>query len=139
MTKRVLGVAIAALLATGAAQAATVTVEFHGVEARGGKFLASLASRAEFLRVAKHGKVVDAPGEGTLTMVFENVEPGEYAVSAHHDEDGDGQFRMNGYMPAEGFAFSGPPMMGPPDFDAQKVTVPAEGATVRVVVIYPPR
>ena len=73
-----------------------------------------------------------------VTVTFTDVEPGEYAFMAYHDENADGRMQMSPTgMPAEGWALSNSEqLMGPPTFDALKFTVPAEGATVRTPLIY---
>ena len=135
--KRAVLAGVAALSLAGAARAGDVTVEFEGVRAEGGQFLAALSTRGEFLGRAKFSQRVESPRAGVLRVTFRDVPAGEYAVTAIHDADNDGRLKMDGYMPGEGWAFSGPPLMGPPEFDAQKVSVPEGGATMRVPVTYP--
>ena len=62
-------------------------------------------------RVAAH--------EGNLSLTFEDVKPGRYAIALLHDENGNGKAdRALGMMPKEGFGFSrdAPVRMGPPNF-----------------------
>jgi uncharacterized protein (DUF2141 family) len=55
-----------------------------------------------------------------------------------HDEDSDGQMKMNGYMPAEGWAMvNGDTLRGTPTFDQVKFTVAASGADLSVPMSYP--
>ena len=66
-----------------------------------------------------HSAVVNAR-EGTVTLVFEGVKPGRYAIALLHDENGNNKAdRTLGMMPREGFGFSrdAKVRMGPPRFD----------------------
>lgn len=63
-------------------------------------------------------KVVPAKGE--VTIRFNNVRPGKYAIGLLHDENADGKAnRALGMMPKEGYGFSrdAPVSLGPPDFE----------------------
>lgn len=65
-----------------------------------------------------HRKVVRAGN--TITIRFDNVEPGEYAIALLHDENEDGKAnRALGMAPTEGYGFSrdAPVRMAPPDWD----------------------
>ena len=57
---------------------------------------------------------------GTVTLMFDNVPPGRYAIALLHDENGNNKAdRAMGMMPKEGFGFSrdAKVRMGPPRFD----------------------
>ncbi|QZD90884.1 DUF2141 domain-containing protein [Qipengyuania aurantiaca] len=65
-----------------------------------------------------HAAIVEAH-EGKLTLTFEDVTPGRYAIALLHDENDNGKAdRALGMMPKEGFGFSrdAPVRMGPPSF-----------------------
>lgn len=65
-----------------------------------------------------HTTMVDAR-EGRITLTFEGVRPGRYAIALLHDENDNGKAdRALGMMPKEGFGFSrdAPVRMGPPSF-----------------------
>ena len=65
-----------------------------------------------------HAAKVDAR-EGTVTLTFDHVKPGRYAIALLHDENENGKAdRALGMMPKEGFGFSrdAKVRMGPPDF-----------------------
>lgn len=77
----------------------------------------------DFLKKASDGKVVKASGK-EVTVVFENLKPGSYAVSVIHDENANGELDTNLMgIPKEGFAFGNNAMgtFGPPSFDKAKV------------------
>jgi len=74
------------------------------------------------------GRLAGKARAGTVIVTFEHVPPGPFAVSAHHDEDGD--FAMDTGLfgiPAEGYGFSRDARapFGPPDFSAARLTLAA--------------
>lgn len=130
---RSLVLAGALALSATAASAGDVTVTLTGVQDRGGQIVASFDARENFMSGRDHNARVQNTGAGDVTLTFTDVAPGEYALVVMHDANSDGQFTMSPMgMPEEGWAFSNgdQPMMGPPTFDAHKITVPAEGLTV---------
>jgi uncharacterized protein (DUF2141 family) len=108
-------------LTSGAAAAETVTITLNGVQARPGQIMASLNTRDQFLRDGSPHEVVVEAVAGGVTLTFENVAPGDYALMVMHDLDGNGQFDFG----TDGWAFSNSarPMTGPPAFDDHKFTV----------------
>jgi uncharacterized protein (DUF2141 family) len=82
-------------------------------------------SEPEFLKKAIIGKVIKATAD-KVTVVFENIKPGEYGLSVFHDENENGELDSNAIgLPKEGFAFGNNAMgmFGPPSFEKAKVTV----------------
>jgi uncharacterized protein (DUF2141 family) len=74
------------------------------------------------------GKVVQVSA-GTLTVVFDRVQPGDYAISIFHDENNNGELDTNAIgIPREGFAFGNNAMgmFGPPSFRRARVTMENE-------------
>lgn len=132
--------AVAALSVAAPTLAEDVTITLTGVEARGGVLLTSLQTRGEFMQAsAAHGEVVRNPRAGTTRLTFRNVAPGEYAFSALHDADNDGQMKLDGYMPGEGWAMlNGDSLRAVPTFDHVKFTVPASGdVDLTIPMAYP--
>jgi uncharacterized protein (DUF2141 family) len=89
-------------------------------------------SEDKFLKDALEGKIVKA-ADNKVTVIFENLKPGDYAVSVIHDENENGEIDNNMVgMPKEGFAFGNNAMgmFGPPSFEKAKVTL-TNGATVQ--------
>ena len=138
------GVAAALLIAASAA-AADLEVTVSGLRSAEGD-----------ARVAVHKRVsgVDFPGGGVVAatwrpaetgeirFVFKGLSPGDYAVAAFHDADGDGKLAQNMVgMPTEGFGFSNGAMgfMGPPGFDEAAFTIGArdDRVSVAVPIAYP--
>ncbi len=65
-----------------------------------------------------------------VTVTFEGLEPGEYAVKLYHDINDDGEMNTNPFgMPTEPFAFSNDAKgrFGPAKWDAAKFSVSADG------------
>jgi uncharacterized protein (DUF2141 family) len=58
---------------------------------------------------------------------FSGLQPGSYAVSVFHDENGNGKLDTLVGIPREGFGFSRNPVVrfGPPRFDQVRVEVPS--------------
>ncbi len=82
------------------------------------------------------GRLVGKARAGAVIVTFEHVPPGPFAVSAHHDEDGD--FAMDTGLfgiPAEGYGFSRDARapFGPPDFNAARLML-AAGQDQRVPI-----
>ncbi|MFZ6012477.1 MAG: DUF2141 domain-containing protein [Bacteroidota bacterium] len=82
----------------------------------------------DFLKKAKEGKVVKVSGT-EITVAFDNLQLGDYAISVIHDENENGELDSNMMgIPKEGFAFGNNAMgmFGPPSFDKAKVSVRGE-------------
>lgn len=78
-----------------------------------------------FPRDASDGRVIKASKNG-VTVVFLNIKPGTYAVSAMHDENGNKDLDQNKLgIPKEGFGFSNNArgVMGPPSFHKALIEV----------------
>ena len=60
-----------------------------------------------------------------VTIVFNDVAPGEYAISLLHDENGNGKVDKTLFVPKEGFGFSRDAQLrlGPPRFSAAALSV----------------
>lgn len=83
------------------------------------------ADERDFLKKALAGKTV-AVNADSVTVAFENLAPGAYAVSIFHDRNRNGKLDTNALgIPKEGFAFGNNAMglFGPPSFDKAKVTI----------------
>jgi uncharacterized protein (DUF2141 family) len=121
------------------AMAEDVTVTLTGVQARGGVILAALQTEAQFMQPAgTYGERITDPASGAVRVTFRNVAAGDYALMVLHDEDSDGQMKLNGYMPAEGWAMvNGDTLRATPTFDQVKFTVAASGADLSVPMSYP--
>ena len=103
----------------------TITVVIENVLADGGTILAGLHSSESFMKSNGIANAI-APGiKGEVTLTFENVQPGTYAIMVMHDTNNNQRMDMeaNG-MPTESYGMSGNEMsMGPPTFEGAKFEV----------------
>ena len=118
------------------AQTATLEVQVTNIKSTKGTIRVGLFTTEDnFLKAAVKGKVVPA-AVGEITVRFENLEPGVYAVSVIHDENGNGQLDKNIFgIPKEGFAFGNNAMgnFGPPPFSEAKITLDSEDNAQQVI------
>ena len=105
-----------------------------------------------YVRVALHRRVdgVDFPDEagavagtfrralaGSMRFVFTDLPPGEYAVAAFHDQNGDGELGTTVLgIPTEPYGFSNNArgFIGPANFASAAVTVSADSAALSIVI-----
>ena len=76
-------------------------------------------SDENFLKKPLDGRMMKASGD-SITVVFENLKPGKYAVSVLHDANRNKDLDKNKLgIPKEGFGFSNNVIgaMGPPSFN----------------------
>ena len=120
-----LALALTTLFGFSQEEGITITVTIDNVVSDEGKVLMSLHTSETFM---KGNGVMDAETEikdGKVTITFENVLPGEYAILAMHDANDNKRmdFQENG-MPKESFGMSNNVMaMGPPQYDDAKFKV----------------
>jgi uncharacterized protein (DUF2141 family) len=92
-----------------------LTVVIDGIENVKGHIMIGISGSNE---KQVSGKMEKIEGE-TVTIVFENLAPGEYAVSAYQDENDNGKLDTGLYgIPTEKYGFSNNVRgkMGPPAF-----------------------
>lgn len=123
------------VLLASAASAADLRVEVRGMNSADGKCMVALFDKAQdFARKPLQGRMEAASTAG-VTFVFNALPDGEYAISAFHDENGNGKLDANLVgLPIERYGFSrdAAGKMGPPSFDDAKVVV--RGADQSIVV-----
>lgn len=97
----------------------SLSVVISNVNKRSGKLYVGLAtSQANFMSETPQKKSVDVTPSGELTVVFDGLAPGKYAVRVYQDLNDNQKMDFSGQMPNEPFGFSNLAMlMGPPDFD----------------------
>lgn len=137
MKKLILTFAVALTTLFGFSQEAegvNITVTIDNVTSDKGKVLMSLHTSETFMK----GKgIMDAETEikdGKVTITFENVLPGEYAILAMHDANDNKRmdFQENG-MPTESFGISNNVMaMGPPQYDDAKFKVENKNLEIKI-------
>ena len=127
---------LTALLAATAnpAEGVTVTVTLENVLNDQGEILAALHTEETFMKGAGLSNLRTPARKGALTLTFDGVAPGSYAISVLHDLNGNQRmdFEPSG-MPGEPYGMSGNDMsMGPPTFDSAKFQVGTEDLHLRI-------
>ena len=123
---------------TGAASAADLRVKVTGIQATTGTIsLMVVDSDAAWNGkgqpvTGRHAKV----SGDTLEIDFADLKPGKYAIRLMHDENDNGKLDTNMIgMPTEGYGFSNNPrVMRAAHFDEAVFEVPADGATITIVM-----
>ena len=134
MTRTVsLSVLLAAtLMATPAALASDLTVNVEGIADAKGTIMLGLFDEATYNGDgAVNGASLKVEGD-SVSVTFDGLTPGEYAVRLYHDINDDGEMNTNPFgMPTEPFAFSNDARgrFGPAKWDAAKFSVSADGTT----------
>jgi len=133
--------AIALIFTAGRASAARIIVTIDGLKsAQGTVFVGLYASPAKFLQ----GNQADAQKKvrastGPVTVAFDNLAPGTYAVGAFHDENGNDHLDTNFLgLPVEGYALSNGvrAVMAKPTFQQAAFTVGAGDKPVALHIRY---
>ena len=112
----------------------TITVTIENVLNDQGTILASLHTADTFMKGGGIINLSEKAKEGELTLVFENVTPGTYAIMTMHDANDNQRmdYEANG-MPKESYGMSGNDMtMGPPTFEAAKFEVKDEDLQFKI-------
>lgn len=102
-----------------------VTVTIDNVKNNEGKVAFSLHTKDTFMKGNGIMNTESEIKDGKVTITFENVSPGEYAIMALHDENNNQKmdYRENG-MPSEDYGMSNNVMsFGPPVYDDAKFKV----------------
>ncbi|WP_417776007.1 DUF2141 domain-containing protein [Stutzerimonas xanthomarina] len=104
-----------------------LTVKLNNLEHDRGTVRVALFSDPKTFRKADQAFASsESPAKaGTVTVVFEDVPAGEYAVMVYHDENANGELDLRFRMfPTEGYGLSNnPKVMGPPAFEDSRFDV----------------
>ncbi|QKZ11801.1 DUF2141 domain-containing protein [Spirosoma sp. KUDC1026] len=105
-----------------------LTVTLSGVNKRSGKVYIGLANDASsFSGQSIMQKSVDVPASGEISITFDKLKTGRYAVRVYQDLNDNQKIDMAGMMPTEPFGFSNVSvLMGPPDFDQSAFDLDAD-------------
>ncbi len=127
--------------ATATAVAADLAITLTGIRSTDGRVMVAVYDRPDaFMKTGGDVAALSlAARADEMTVVLVDVAPGAYAVSAYHDENGNGELDTNLVgMPTEGYGFSNDAAgsFGPPAFDAAAVTVTAGKAAASVTLRY---
>ena len=133
------GIAWASAPAAAPSSQAILTVTFEQIEIPEGQILLSLYdNEAAHDANGKPVRGAMAKVEGqTVSVRFEGLAPGRYAIKAFHDVDGDGKMKTNPFgMPLEPFAFSNNarPEGGAARWQAASFDVPAGASETRIAI-----
>ena len=102
-----------------------ITISIDNVQGDKGMVTFALHTETTFMKAAPIATLEAKSKEGKVSVTFENVKPGEYAIIVLHDvnENGKMDYRENG-MPLENYATSNNVMsFGPPQYNDAKFTV----------------
>lgn len=131
--------AIAFVASTLPALAADITVEIQPLPSSEGMVMVSLFDRpAGFPSGVSYGQQIAASRQVAgqpLRLVFTQLPPGRYALSAYHDKDGNGKLGTNLMgIPNEpmGFSNNAKASFGPASFDSAAFEVGPQGVSVKL-------
>lgn len=114
--------AIGLALSAGAVHAATLTVDVTAIEKSEGAIMLAMFDGADaYGGDGEPVRAVRIPVSGNQVSVnFEDLPPGRYAIKLYHDANGNGEMDTNMVgLPLEGYGFSGEGgRFGPPAWDA---------------------
>lgn len=132
---------VAAIFVAGPASAARIIVTIDGLHsAQGVVFIGLYASPTKFLNGNQTDAVRRVPAQtGPITVVFDNLPPGTYAVGAYHDENGNDHLDTNLLgLPVEGYALSNGvrAVFAKPKFQQAAFIVGAEDKPVALHIRY---
>ncbi len=100
----------------------SISVTIDNVTSDEGKVLLVLHTSDTFMKSDGIDSAESTIENGRVQVTFNHVQPGEYAIIALHDANGNGRmdFQENG-MPLEAYGSSNNPMFfGPPQYDEAK-------------------
>ena len=128
--------------AGGAGNAASVTVTVTDLRNAKGVVRGCITSNAKDwpdCKVAATSQKVVATTSASVTLKFEHLAPGTYAIAIAHDENDNNKMdRALLLMPKEGYGFSrdAKVVMGPPKFKSASFTVGGEPLTQTIKMRY---
>jgi uncharacterized protein (DUF2141 family) len=125
---------VSSLFCSVAACAGDLKVTISGLSSSEGKLMVAVFNVAANFPQGKplQGQMVAAT-KGDMSVVFKDLAPGRYAVSAFHDVNGNGRLDANMMgMPTEPYGFSrdAKGSFGPPKFDDAAFTQSAESQQI---------
>lgn len=130
---------LALAVSTLPALAADITVEIQPLPSTEGMVMVSLFDGpVGFPHAVRYGQQIAASRQAAgqpLRLVFAQLPPGRYALSAYHDKDGNGKLGTNLMgMPNEplGYSNNAKASFGPASFDSAAIEVGPQGASVKL-------
>lgn len=113
----------------------TITVTIENIVNNNGKVILGLHTEDTFMKGQGIKSAESEIVEGKITVTFENVESGTYAIMALHDENDNKRmdFQENG-MPKESYGMSNNPVMyGPPQYASAKFDLNDEDLDLKII------
>ncbi len=127
---------VLAALSAVSAQASQLTVEITDLRTEKGAVMVALIDSPAGWDDGKKAvaRRMLTPAGDTLTLAFDDLKPGQYAVQVMHDENSNGKLDTNFIgMPTEGYGFSNNPrVMRRPKYDEARFDVGADDASITV-------
>jgi uncharacterized protein (DUF2141 family) len=125
--KKIALVSLLVIMASAASIAQTkLTVTIENIKGKKGSLrLGVFDSEEGFLKKAIGGRVIKPEGD-KVTIVFDDLKPGKYAISIIHDENDNNEVDKKAFgIPKEGLGFSNNAMgkFGPPTFEESSFTL----------------
>lgn len=124
MKTKLLTVAMVILVITSAfSQQHSMVVVIKNVKEAKGKISVALFNKEDEFMGKSLVRQSIAARTGEVQLTFENVAPGDYAISVMHDANENTELDSNAFgIPKEGFGFSNDAMgmFGPPSFEKAK-------------------
>jgi len=117
------------------ASGATITVTIENVLSDGGTILGGLHTTDTFMKSQGVSSAMEPAKAGEVTLTFENVEPGTYAIMIMHDANDNKQMDMDPAtgIPQESYGTSGTMnLYGPPTFADAQFEVTGEDQEFRI-------
>src|SRR5260370_10769645 len=129
------------ILIAGPASAARIIVTIDGLHsAQGTVFVGLYAPPSKFLNGNQNDAMRKVPAStGPITVAFDNLPPGTYAVGAYHDENANDHLDTDFIgLPIEGYALSNGvrAILSKPPFQQAPLTVGAEDKPVALHIRY---
>ena len=142
ISKLLISFAIFSLFVAPAA-AGSLSISIKGIRSDKGKIYVGVHAATSGIsfpdeRGVIKGKALPAK-PGAQSARFDNLPSGQYAVTAYHDENGNGKIDMNFLgIPKEGYGFSNDPKSLIPNFEASAVIVKSNDTSVAALTLtYP--
>jgi uncharacterized protein (DUF2141 family) len=135
-------VLLASAIATCTAQAATLTVAVSNIKTEVGTLNIAIYNQpddwlSDKVLTGATLVVEDEIKEGVITTTFD-LEPGDYAISVHHDDNDNGKMDTNFIgIPKEptGLSNGAVPKFGPPKYKDAVFTVSEDGAEMPIKLL----
>jgi uncharacterized protein (DUF2141 family) len=120
---------------------AQLSLEIHvnNIKSKKGSIqFALFTSEADYLKKPVEKKIIKSTGND-VTVIFENLQPGDYSLSVIHDENENGELDSNAFgIPKEGFAFGNNALgsFGPPPFEKTTITIADQNVKQEIKLKY---